>query len=581
MRKSYKYRLYPNQQEKVLIDKILETCRWLYNYFLAERRDKYEKEQKKVSYTQQQNSLPELKETNHNLRGIYSQVLQDVAQRVKKAFQGLFLRLKSKTSKAGYPRFKSFGRYDSFTYSQNNGSYKLEQDKLRLANIGKVKIKLHRELVGEIKTCSIIVKNGKYYACFSCEVESKLLPKTNKKVGIDLGLTSFLATSEGELYQAPKTYRKSEKQLAKAQRKVSRRIKKSKRRKKAVILLAKQHEKVSNQRKDLAHKLAKELVEKYDVAETGKQGVEVNAKNTSQICSECDKQREQKLQLSQRKFTCSFCPYSDNRDINAARNILKRAEWVGSTLQGAVSLEAIRKRRSILIKGSVASPRVVLSESNRYLRVQAIDDAAGHTLLASSTQDFVEKDNNFSLKNRDYAKKLGEVFAEKLKKSGQKKIVFDRNGQKSHNSLEKEKVVELVEGQLIGTEEIKEKPVPEITNKPESTNSEDNTDLPTNRKSRAFSDFRGREREKREYFRSHIQKTILKTWRPVKVTKGGRRFSFTSLTLIKDEEKKSVAYAHMGGKEPMKASAKAFRKAQKKLLNYFSTAPRTIPRDIT
>ena len=75
----------------------------------------------------------------------------------------------------------------------------------------------------------------------------------------------------------------------------------------------------------------------YKVVETGKQGVEVNAKNTSQICSECDKQREQKLQLSQRKFTCSFCPYSDNRDINAARNILKRAEWVGSTLQGAVS----------------------------------------------------------------------------------------------------------------------------------------------------------------------------------------------------------------------------------------------------
>jgi len=78
------------------------------------------------------------------------------------------------------------------------------------------------------------------------------------------------------------------------------------------------------------------------VAETGKWRVEVSAKNTSQICSECDKQREQKLQLSQRKFTCSFCPYSDNRDINAARNILKRAEWVGSTLQGAVSLEAVK-----------------------------------------------------------------------------------------------------------------------------------------------------------------------------------------------------------------------------------------------
>ena len=264
MRKSYKYRLYPNQQQKVLIEKILETCRWLYNHFLAERRDKYEKEQKRVSYTQQQNSLPSLKETNPNLQGIYSQVLQDVAQRVKKAFQGFFLRLRNKVEKVGYPRFKSFGRYDSFTYSQNNGSYKLERGQLRLASIGSVKIKLHRATEGIIKTCSIIVKNGKYYACFSSEVEPKLLPKTGKKVGIDLGLTSFLATSNGELKKAPKTYRTAEKDLAKAGRKVSRRIKKSKRRKKAMMLLAKQHEKVSNQRKDLAHRLAKELVEKYD-----------------------------------------------------------------------------------------------------------------------------------------------------------------------------------------------------------------------------------------------------------------------------------------------------------------------------
>ncbi|CAG8670556.1 5380_t:CDS:2 [Cetraspora pellucida] len=316
MRKSYKYRLYPNQQEKVLIDKILETCRWLYNYFLAERRDKLEKEQKKISYAQQQNSLPKLKETNPNLQGIYSQVLQD-------------------KEKAGYPRFKSFGRYDSFTYSQNNNSYKLEQGKLRLASIRKVKIKLHRELMGEVKTCSIIVKNGKYYACFSCEVEPKLLPKTNKKVGIDLGLTSFLATSEGKLYQAPKTYRKSEKQLAKAQRKVSRRIKKSKRRRKAALLLAKQHEKVSNQRKDLAHKLAKELVEKYDGIAHEKLQI------GNMICNQCGEKRKEKLKLSQKIFRCSYCDYKDNRDINAARNILKRAEWVGSTLQGAVSMEAV------------------------------------------------------------------------------------------------------------------------------------------------------------------------------------------------------------------------------------------------
>ena len=91
-----------------------------------------------------------------------------------------------------------------------------------------------------------------------------------------------------------------------------------------------------------------------------------------------------------------------------------------------------RKRRSALIKGSKERPRVVLSESNRYLRVQAIDDTVGHTLLYSSTEDFLEENNNFSRKNKDYAKKLGELFAEKLKKEGKEKIVFDRNGRPYH-----------------------------------------------------------------------------------------------------------------------------------------------------
>ncbi|CAG8835113.1 36279_t:CDS:2, partial [Racocetra persica] len=176
--------------------------------------------------------------------------------------------------------------------------------------------------------------------------------------------------------------------------------------------------------------------------------------------------------------------------------------------------------------------RVVLSESNRYLRVQAIDDVAGHTLLASSTQDFVEENNNFSRKNKDCAKKLGEFFAEKLKKAGQKAIIFDRNGRpyrgkkktaqslpKKSNNLEKEKVIELAEGQLVDAKEVKkEKTISEVTNRPESTKGKNGSGLLTNRKNGIF----------------------------------------TSLALIKDEEKKGVAYAHMGGKEPMKASAKAF-----------------------
>jgi len=92
------------------------------------------------------------------------------------------------------------------------------------------------------------------------------------------------------------------------------------------------------------------------------------------------------------------------------------------------TLKKIRKRRSKPIKGSLEKPRVVLSKSNRYLRVQAIDDIAGNTIAFASTEDFKEENNNYSRKNKDYAKKLGEIFADKLKKGGIKKIIFDRNG---------------------------------------------------------------------------------------------------------------------------------------------------------
>jgi len=264
MPKTFKYRLYPNQEQKKQLEKTLETCRILYNDFLAERKETYEKEQKKIACFEQINSLPNKKEINPFLKEVHSQVLQDIARRVNKSFQNFFRRLKTQASKAGYPRFKQFGRYDSFTYPQSG--FNLKHSQLILSRLGQIHIKKHLQLEGKIKTCSIIIKNGKFYVCFSCEnIKVKWSKKTKKKVGIDMGLTSFLATSNGELKEAPKTYRKAEKQLAKAQRKVSRRKKGSQRRKKAVKILAVKHEKVANQRKDLAHKLSRELVRDNDL----------------------------------------------------------------------------------------------------------------------------------------------------------------------------------------------------------------------------------------------------------------------------------------------------------------------------
>jgi putative transposase len=317
----------------------------------------YEYYKTNITYSWQQDSLPFRKKLNPYLQQVHSQVLQDVARRVDKAFKNFFRRVNAGET-PGYPRFKSKGRYDSFTYPQSG--YSIEGNRIKLSCLGSVKIKLHREIEGKVKTCTITRKNNKYYACFTCEVESQVLPNTGSTVGIDMGVTDFCITSDEAFFPSPKTYHKAEKALKKIQHKVSRRKKGSNRRKKAVKELAKLHEKVANQRKDIAHRVANDLVKKYDIiaheklqiknmiknkhisksindagwgiffgilaykAESaGKAVIEVDPKNTSQMCFPCGKIVPKKL--SERWHNCPSCGYSAHRDVNAAKNILKRA----------------------------------------------------------------------------------------------------------------------------------------------------------------------------------------------------------------------------------------------------------------
>ena len=173
MPKSFKYRLYPNQEQKEKLEKTLETCRILYNDFLAERKEKHEKEQKKVTCFEQINSLPARKEVNPFLKEVHSQILQDVARRINKSFQNFFRRLKSKSEKVGYPRFKSFGRYDSFTYLQSG--FNLVHSQLVLSYLGRINLVKHRKLVGKIKTCSLLIKNQRYYIIrIKCQLKTTI-----------------------------------------------------------------------------------------------------------------------------------------------------------------------------------------------------------------------------------------------------------------------------------------------------------------------------------------------------------------------------------------------------------------------
>jgi len=353
--KTFKYRLYPTKEQIKSIDQTIETCRRLYNYFLEDRIYTFKEIKIGVSKIEQINQIPGLKKNNTYYQAVHSQVLQEVAARLDKAYDNFFRRIKTTKEKPGFPKFKGRQYYDSFCYPQSGFSVK--DNKLELSKIGSVKIKVHRPIGGTIKTCSIIRKNGKYYSCFSCEVEVQPLPFTGNIVGIDVGVTDFVITSDGDFFPKLDTYRKAEKHLKYLQRQVSRRVKGSNRRRKAVNLLAKCHEKVANQRKDIAHKASAKLIEKYDMvahedlqiknmvknhnlaksindaawnklfqflaykaSDAGRLVVPVPPYNTSQICSCCGLLVPKKL--SQRWHDCPYCGLSIQRDVNAAINIL-------------------------------------------------------------------------------------------------------------------------------------------------------------------------------------------------------------------------------------------------------------------
>src|SRR5262245_13396044 len=172
MRKTFKYRLYPNKQQQRLLEQQLEACRWLYNHLLAERRDAWEQRHESVRLYDQHATLPALKAERPSLSGVQSQVLQNVAVRIDLAFQAFFRRGRDGEEHPGYPRFRGKGRYDSLTFPQVPVGCKLDMEskRLRIMNVGLVKVILHRPLAGAPKTATIQRSStGKWYVCFSCE----------------------------------------------------------------------------------------------------------------------------------------------------------------------------------------------------------------------------------------------------------------------------------------------------------------------------------------------------------------------------------------------------------------------------
>ncbi len=206
MLKAFKYRLYPSRAQERLLEQTLETCRRWYNTCLEERKTAWEERKESIGKYAQLRKVKDLKDTNPYATNIHSHVLQSVVQDLDKAFNAFFRRVKAGET-PGYPRFRGRNRFDSFGFKEYGNGFKLDGRRLRLSGIGRVRVRWHRPMEGEIKTVRIVRKAGAWYACFACETAPKPLEPTGREVGVDMGVHHLVATSDGATKGNPQWYR--------------------------------------------------------------------------------------------------------------------------------------------------------------------------------------------------------------------------------------------------------------------------------------------------------------------------------------------------------------------------------------
>jgi putative transposase len=353
VRKAFRYRLYPTAEQEQALAVQFGHARFIWNWALALRKAVYKETGKGIGYCKLKRQATALKYQSETkwLREADSQVLQAKIQDLERAYKNFF------EKRAKFPRFKSKRDGQSIRYPQR---FMFDENFIYLPKVGWVKTKFHRPLEGRPKNVTVSkTKTGKYFVSIQCEVEMVEQPSRGGEIGIDLGVKSFLATSEGWKRDNPRHLQQAEKKLKRLHRQLSRRVKGSAGRERARILLARQYEKVANQRRDFLQKFSTKLVGCYGLIGMEDLNVRGMVKNrrlakaiaatgwgtfrrmleykadwygsyvhkvdrffpSSKTCSNCEYVLDE-LPLSVREWQCPICGTIHDRDINSAINIL-------------------------------------------------------------------------------------------------------------------------------------------------------------------------------------------------------------------------------------------------------------------